>query len=147
MKKYILIIGLFISSISYSQNIDTVYVRHTSMTSGDWAYLTGTSLSRGMDSAMIVALRRVRTAIQLANPPNFNTTIVIDSIPGNAMMQWYKELLFSPFGETRNRGGNIFTAITGKAVLTTFIAEIDTRIGDLFIKERTRGKNYLLDTN
>ena len=147
MKKYIIIIGLFLSLKSYSQNIDTVFVRHTTMTSGDWAYLTGSSLSREIDSVMIVALRRVKNAITIANPPNFNTNVTIDSIPGLAMMQWYKDLLFSPFGETRNRGGNIFTVITGKSQLATFINEIDTRVGDLFIKQRTKGKNYLLDNN
>ena len=147
MKKYITIIGLFLSLNSFSQNIDTVFVRHTTMTSGDWSYLTGSSLSREIDSVMIVALRRVKNAITIANPQNFNTNITIDSIPGLAMMQWYRELLFSPFGETRNRGGNIFTVITGKSQLATFINEIDTRVGDLFIKQRTKGKNYLLDTN
>ena len=146
MKK-LFILSLFISSMASAQNLDTVFVRNTTMTSGDWAYLTGTSLSREMDSVMIVTLRKVRTAIQVQAPPNFNTNITIDSIPGAAMVKWYKELMFSPFGETRNRGGNIFTVITGKAVLNTFIAEIDARIGDLFIKERTRGKNYLLDVN
>lgn len=146
MKK-ILIIGLFISSIASAQNIDTVFVRHTTMNSGDWAYLTGTSLSREMDSVMIVALRKVRTAIQAQNPSNFNTAVTIDSIPGLAMMQWYKNLLMAPFIEIRGRGINIFNAITGKAVLANFIAEIDVRVGDLFIKERTRGKNYISDNN
>jgi hypothetical protein len=147
MKTYILTIALFIGSIASAQNLDTVYVRNTIMPSGDWAYLAGSSLSREMDSIMIVALRRMKTAITAANPANFNTNVTIDSIPGRAMVIWYKELLFSPFAETRNRGGNIMTVITGKAVLATFIAEIDVRVGDLFIKERTRGKNYLLDTN
>lgn len=145
--KRILVSLIFISSIASAQNIDTVFVRNTIMPTGDWAYLVGSSLSRESDSVMIVALRRIKTAITAANPANFNTNVTIDSIPGRAMIEWYRQLLFSPFGETRNRGGNIFNVITAKAVLATFISEIDVRVGDLFIKERTRGKNYLLDTN
>ena len=117
------------------------------MQSGDWAYLTGKSLTRQMDSIMIVTLRKVRTAIQAQNPANYNTNVTIDSIPGEAMLEWYKTLLFAPFIEIKGRGNNIFNAIIAKEVLTPFITEIDNSVTDLFIRERTRGKNYLLDTN
>lgn len=139
---------MIIPSISFSQiNLDTLWVRNITMTAGDWSYLTGKVLSKSQDSIMIGAIRKVRTVVQAQNPANFNTNVTIDSISGNAMMEWYKILLFSPFIEIKGRGTNIFNAITGKANLTPFITEVDNSITDLFIRERTRGKNYLLDSN
>lgn len=146
MKK-ILIIGLFISNIVSAQNLDTLWVRNITMTAGDWSFLTGKVLSKPQDSIMIAAVRKVRTVFQVQNPANFNTNITIDSISGQAMMEWYKILLFSPFIEVKGRGNNISNAITGKANLTPFITEVDNSVTDLFIRERTRGKNYLLDVN
>lgn len=145
--KYILLYLMFIPSIAFSQNIDTIWVRNITMTAGDWSYLTGKALSKSQDSVMIGAVRKVRAVVQFQNPANFNTNVTIDSISGKAMMEWYKILLFSPFIEVKGRGNNIFTAITGKANLTPFINEVDASIGDLFLRHRGAGKNYLIDNN
>lgn len=129
-----------------SQNIDTVYVRNTVMQAGDWGYLTGKLLSKEQDSLTIVALRRMRTTALAVNPQNFTTNVTIDSIPGSVMLDLYKMLLFAPYLETRTRGEAIFDAIRAKTQLTGFINEIDVAVGNLFIRQRAKGKNYLQDT-
>lgn len=117
------------------------------MNAGDWCYLTGKSIAIEQDSVMIAATRKLRFSIQLQNPGTFNTPVTIDSISAQSIIKWYKILLFAPFVEIRGRGIPIFNAITAHANLAPFIAEIDASVTDLFIKERTRGKNYLQDNN
>jgi len=145
--KYILILLFFVSAVAKSQSLDTLWVRDITMQAGDWSYLTGKVLTKEADSIMITAIRKIRIVVQAQNPANFNTNVTIDSISGSAMIHWYKILLFSPFIEIKGRGNNIFNAIIGETNLTPFITEIDNSVTDLFIRERTRGKNYLLDTN
>jgi len=145
--KYILIIGLFISSIASAQsnNIDTVYVRNTTMQGGDWAYLVGKTLMAYTDSVTIKALRKIRTDILILNPPTFGTNVTIDSIPGIVMINFYRLLSSATFYEMRTRGGNIFTAITRYEPLATHIAIVDAEVGNIFVNERKKGKSYLLD--
>jgi len=145
--KYILILLFFVSAVAKSQSLDTLWVRDITMQAGDWSYLTGKVLTKEADSIMITAIRKIRIVVQAQNPANFNTNVTIDSISGSAMIHRYKILLFSPFIEIKGRGNNIFNAIIGETNLTPFITEIDNSVTDLFIRERTRGKNYLLDTN
>lgn len=145
MKKIIIIIAVLFSLQSKAQNIDTVYVRNTTMTGGDWSFLVGKTLINRADSITFKALRRIRTAIQAQNPGNFTTNLTIDSIPGVLMVEWYYVLLNSTFAEMRTRGDGILTTITGKTVLTPFINAVDVNIGNPFIRIRSIGKNYLID--
>ena len=144
MKRLLFLFAFFVH-LAHAQTIDTVYVRNTQLQAGDWAYLVGKTLDKYTDSITILTLRRIRIIAQQQNPGSFATNITVDSIPGIVMINWYKMLLFASYLETRNRGTAIFNAITGNAVLTTFINEIDSNVGDLFTDQRKKGKNYLLD--
>lgn len=145
--KYILILSLFISSIASAQsnNIDTVYVRNMSMQYRDWAYISAKMITYNQDSLTFFSLRKIRDRIQIANPQNNSTLVVVDSIPGKFYLEVFSRLMFTAFIETRQRGSNIYDAITANPLLLTHTAIIETSFPDYNNLEIKKGKAYLMD--
>jgi len=145
MKKLLASIIITLIGLSAkSQNLDTVIVRNLSMQAQDWAWCIG-STGYPSDSAMQVSYRRVRAKIQSNIPGSWTTTVVIDSLSGPYVMRLYRAAVSADAGVIENRYTAIKNAISGKANLAAWIAEISAiHTADFNIK-RTAGKNQLID--
>lgn len=139
------IIALLISTAAIAQpNIDTVYVRNMSMQYRDWSYISAKMITYNQDSLTFFSLRKIRDVIKSLNPTP-SQVIVIDSIPGKFYMEVFNRLLFTAFIETRQRGNNIYNAITGNSILLQHTTLIEASFPDYNNLEIKKGKAYLID--
>lgn len=143
--KILLIALLFSNFLSAQNNIDTVYVRNMSMQYRDWSYITAKMITYNQDSLTFFSLRKIRTAIQAQNPQTTATNVTIDSIPGKFYLEVFTRLMFTAFIETRQRGQNIYNAITGNALLLFHTTAIEASFPDYNNLEIKKGKAYLMD--
>lgn len=147
MKKLSLfIIASLTSAIVYSQNLDTVYVRHLTFQAQDLAWMIGKNASSiNQDSVTVLAFRKIRAAVQAVQNPTWTTNITIDSIPGVIVMKLYQTAKTSNAGEVVNRYTAITNAIAAKTVLSYWIGRVDEALNQDYLRARELGKNILLD--
>ncbi len=145
MKKIILAILIFASINSYSQNIDTVRVSVT-LRATDWAFLVSYA-SDSKDSATLSNIRKIRTAVNEIQNPNWNTQVTVAQLSGRLVVSMYGVYISQPFGMFSSLGGNIGTQIKAinNSVLQYHIGQIDGGFGSQYNGRRDIGKNILLD--
>lgn len=145
MKKILLIISVLFSLVASAQRLDTVLVRNLQLRAGDWAYLV--SYVEERDSTSIATVQKIRKKIQGTASPNFNTQIVVDSLPGSIVFSMYSVIKNASAGEYEILGNNVsnnIKAVTNSA-LQYFIGLVDGGHQAEFIRRRSLGKNKLLD--
>lgn len=146
MKKLVLIITTIFSLSASAQNIDTIRVRDLSLQAQDWAWLVGKNASSiNTDSSTVAAFRKIRTALQAVQNPQWTTVVNIDSIPGKIVLAFYQTAKTSNAGEIVNRYTAITNAIAAKTVLAYWVGRIDEAVNGDYIRARDKGKNILLD--
>lgn len=144
MKTLLITITIFLSLTTKAQNIDTVFVRNLTLQAQDWAYLVG-SYNLTLDSVSMFGYRKIRAKIQEAIPPNWNTNITIDSIPGRTVVEFYQIIKSSPAGEIATRYTAITNAIAAKTNIALWVGYFDGVNASEFARKRDKGKNLLID--
>lgn len=146
MKKIIFSLLILISISATGQNIDTVLVRNLQLQAQDWAWLVGKlSPAINSDSASAKEFRRIRDRIRTANPAAWTTNVTIDSIPGFAVLAFYRVVKLSRAGEIAPRYAAITSVIESKSNMTFFIAPINTAVLTDFNTARDLGKHIVMD--
>ena len=141
-----LLLLLLISSSLSAQNLDTIRVRHLTLQSQDWSWLVGKNASgNNRDSATVAAFRKIRSAAQAVQNPQWTTNITIDSIPGYIVLEFFMTAKSANAGEIVSRYTAITNAISAKVVLAYWIGRIDEAKSQEYIRSRDRGKSILLD--
>jgi len=152
MKKIItLLSGIFLTTIIYAQNLDTVQVSLT-LRAQDWAWLVG-KYGHGNDSTDKAEIRNIRTQLQSQNPATWATNATVTSVSGRLIISFYNSFAMAGFQEVQNMGStnaekatiyNNIRAINNSAV-QYYIGVIDGNISNQFINTRKMGKEILLD--
>lgn len=144
MKKIVTALVLLASLNSYSQTLDTIYVRNLTLQAQDWAWLTG-SYSGGNDSTTLKAFRKLRDKIQDPVPAQWATNVTVDSLPGYVVINFYQMVKTANAGEIVSRYTAITNAIAAKVVLAYWLGLVDGAVSSDFDRNRNLGKYRLLD--
>lgn len=147
MKTITFFICALFSLQTWAQNLDTVYVRHLTLKSKDWAFAAGFFEETPKDSTGYSRFRKIRNAIIAANPSGYNVDVTIDSIPGRWVVRLYEEVRNSPAGLVEEIGVTIKNNIAAKTQVSYWTTRIDAVFSPLYLERRARGKNIILDTN
>jgi hypothetical protein len=139
MKKILLLIILSISLKSFSQNIDTVYVRNLSLRAEDWYWLKASWTPR--DSTEKKVWKKMRVKLILDAPASNITMVTIDSIPGRLALFFYSTFLNASKGETSNMTNNISQNIKAYTPMLTFTTIVDLAFTNRFTNNRQNGKD------
>ena len=150
MKKIILILLAVISFSTVKaqgngSNLDTVRVSVT-LRATDWAFLVSYAAD-SKDSATLSNVRKIRTAVNEIQNPNWNTNVTVTNFPGNLLVRMYGVFISSPLGMASSLGTNIGTKIKAisNSALQYFIGQIDGGFDSQYTGRREIGKNILLD--
>lgn len=147
MKKLLLLTVIILPIMASAQTgLDTIRVRHLQLQAQDWAYLVGKNEGAiNKDSANSAAFRKIRTAVQAVQNPQWTTNITIDSIPGYVVMAFYQTAKTASAGEIVSRYMAIVNAISAKTVLLYWVGRVDEAVSQDYNRMRDKGKNILLD--
>jgi hypothetical protein len=144
MKKLFTVVLLAPLAALSQVNLDTVYVRSTTLQAQEWLYMTGKYTTRA-DSLVLKGFRRIRARAQEVAPVSLTTNVTIDSIPGIVLVEMYRIVKNAPAGEIAARYTQITNAISAKTVLSSFLAVIDASADADFLRARKLGQYDLLD--
>lgn len=145
MKKILLFVfGISFTSIVHAQLLDTIRIRNLTLPAENVAWIIG-KLGEGTDSTEKDAFRRVRQAVQAANPPSWQTPITIDSLPGAIVFEMYKAAKSANAGEIVSQYVSITSTIAARTILNPWILPYDARLLQDYERIRDRGKNSVLD--
>lgn len=125
-------------------NLDTVYVRNLQMQAQDWLWLAGKYHTRS-DSLTLKGFRKLRARAQEVSPIGLTANVNVDSLPGVMIVEFYRIAKMAPAGEIAARYTAITNAISGKTILSTFIALIDAEATAAFVRARELGKYDMID--
>lgn len=144
MKKLVTIIFASISISLSAQTLDTVFVRNLTMQAQDWAWLVGKH-NVTQDSVSLYAFRKIRAVVQSNIPPNWTTTVTVDSLPGVVVVGFYQIAKTAGAGEIVSRYTAITNQIASKTNIAYWVGYIDAATSEDFTRFRNLGKNRLID--
>lgn len=139
MKKILLSLCIIVSINSYSQSLDTVYVRNLTLRAEDWYWLKGNWSPQ--DSIEKKAWKKIRVALLTANPASNITNVTIDSIPGRIALRFYTVFVQSSKSETSNLQNNISQNIKAYTPMLLFTNAVDAEYLSRFTNTRQNGKD------
>lgn len=139
MKAILLSILMIISVNSFSQSIDTVYVRNLTLRAEDWYWLKGQWYPSGTTAK--AAWKKMRAKLTADNPGNNTTNVTIDSIPGSIALQFYSMFMNASKGETSNLTNNISSNIKAYTPMLLFTNAVDAELLNRFQGRRADGKD------
>lgn len=139
MKKILLSLCLIVSINSFSQTLDTIYVRNLALRAEEWYWLKGSWLPTGEEEKK--AWKKIRNTLVAAAPPNNSTMVTIDSVPGSIALSFYSIFLRGLKGETAFITNNISQNIKAYTPMLPFTNAIDAQYSNQFTNTRKNGKD------
>ena len=143
MKKILtLITGLFLSAIIYAQNIDTVYVRHTTWKYETWCFVIGGINPQGLDSINKKRYKKFLKFLDDQDAAGFSTNITYDSLPGRFAMFAFQEYWANATAR-EHLGQGIDSKLRLYTPLASFIAAADAARLAAFQTRRNNGRDAI----
>jgi hypothetical protein len=141
--KYILSLAIIIISLqSFSQNIDTVYVRNLTFKYEEWSWIVGGINPQGLDSANKKRYKKLTKFLDDANVAGFSTNVTYDSLPGRFAMFAFNEYWTNTTAR-ENMGTGIDSKLRLYTPLASFIATSDATRLATFINRRNAGRDQI----
>jgi len=141
--KYILSLAIIIISLqSFSQNIDTVYVRNLQLKYEEWSWIVGGINPQGLDSVNKKRYKKLTKFLDDANVAGFATNVTYDSLPGRFAMFAFNEYWANHEGRD-NMGTGIDTKLRLYTPLSSFIATADAARLAKFVARRNAGRDQI----
>ncbi len=139
MKKLLSLFIILISLNSFSQNIDTIYVRYLTLRTEDWYWLKGNWSPS--DESSKAAWKKMRTKLNADNPASNTTLVMIDSIPGKVALAFYNTFMQFSKGETSSLTNTISQNIKAYTPMLPFTNAVDADMLNRFQNNRKNGKD------
>jgi len=141
--KYILSLAIILISLqSFSQNIDTVFVRNLTFKYEEWSWIVGGINPQGLDSVNKKRYKRLVNALDNANPAGIATNVTYDSLPGRFALFAFQEY-WANHEAKDNMGTGIDTKLRLYTPLSSFIATADANRLQKFIIRRNAGRDQI----
>ena len=141
--KYILSLAIILISLqSFSQNIDTVFVRNLTFKYEEWSWIVGGINPQGLDSVNKKRYKRLVNALDNANPAGFATNVTYDSLPGRFALFAFQEY-WANHEARDNMGTGIDTKLRLYTPLASFIATADANRLQKFTIRRNAGRDQI----
>jgi len=141
--KYIFSLAItLISFQSFSQNIDTVYVRNLQLKYEEWSWIVGGINPQGLDSVNKKRYKKLVNALDNANPAGFATNVTYDSLPGRFALFAFNEY-WANTAAREFMGQGIDTKMRAYTPLASFIATADAARLVAFQIRRNAGRDQI----
>ena len=141
--KYILSLAIILISLqSFSQNIDTVFVRNLQLKYEEWSWIVGGINPQGLDSANKKRYKKLTKFLDDANVAGFATQVTYDSLPGRFALFAFQEY-WANHEARDNMGTGIDTKLRLYTPLSSFIATADAARLAKFQARRNAGRDQI----
>ena len=141
--KYILSLAIILISLqSFSQNIDTVFVRNLQLKYEEWSWIVGGINPQGLDSANRKRYKKLTKFLDDANVAGFATQVTYDSLPGRFALFAFQEY-WANHEARDNMGTGIDTKLRLYTPLSSFIATADAARLAKFQARRNAGRDAI----
>jgi len=141
--KYILSLAIILISLqSFSQNIDTVFVRNLQLKYEEWSWIVGGINPQGLDSANKKRYKKLTKFLDDANVAGFATQVTYDSLPGRFALFAFQEY-WANHEARDNMGTGIDTKLRLYTPLSSFIATADAARLAKFQARRNAGRDAI----
>jgi len=141
--KYILSLAIILISLqSFSQNIDTVFVRNLQLKYEEWSWIVGGINPQGLDSANKKRYKKLTKFLDDANVAGFATQVTYDSLPGRFALFAFQEY-WANHEARDNMGTGIDTKLRLYTPLSSFIATADAARLAKFVARRNAGRDQI----